>query len=101
MAPGSASATKPPPARATRAAFDAAAITDGSSTTIGITWSRPFTWKLSATPNGSANVPTAFSTIMSATSSGSASGAVSASTSAGPSPSASASFCRRSSTLSR
>ena len=35
IAPASASATKPPPARATRAAFEAAAITDGSSTTMG------------------------------------------------------------------
>ena len=37
MAPGSASAAKPPPARATSAAFEAAAMTDGSSTTIGMT----------------------------------------------------------------
>ena len=35
MIGSSASATKPPPSRTMRAAFDAAAITDGSSTAIG------------------------------------------------------------------
>jgi hypothetical protein len=101
MAPASASATNPPPPRATSAAFDAAAMTDGSSTTIGTMMSRPFTRKLRPTPNGSANVPTAFSTMMSATSSGSASAASSTARSSGERPKASDSFCRRSSTVSR
>ena len=98
IVPGSASATKPPAARATSAALEAAAITEGSSTTMGITCSRPFTRKLSATPKGSAKVPSAFSTIVSATSSGSAWSAPSVSRSAGERSSAPASFRRRSST---
>ena len=66
MTGSSASATKPPPSRTMRAAFDAAAITDGSSTAIGTSTSRPLTRKLSPTPSGSAYTPTAFSTILSA-----------------------------------
>ncbi len=100
MAPASASATKPPPARATRAALDAAAITDGSSTTMGMMYSRSFTRKFSPTPKGSANVPTAFSTMMSAVSSGKASAATSVSTSVVVRPSTSTSRFCRSATLS-
>jgi len=62
----SASATNPPPSRTMRAAFDAAAITDGSSTAIGTSTSWPLTRKLRPTPNGSAYTPTAFSTMRSA-----------------------------------
>ena len=43
---------KPPPSRTMRAAFDAAAITDGSSTAIGTRKSRPLTTKLSPMPEG-------------------------------------------------
>jgi hypothetical protein len=45
-------ARKPPPFLTMRAAFEAAAITLGSSTTIGTSRSTPFTLTLSATPNG-------------------------------------------------
>ena len=47
MIGSSASAMNPPPARTIRAAFDAAAMTDGSSTAIGTRWSRPLTRKFS------------------------------------------------------
>ena len=60
------SAWNPPPARAKRAAKLAPATTDGSSTTMGTRTSLPFTRKLVAMPKGSANVPTAFPTILSA-----------------------------------
>ena len=54
MIGSSASAWKPPPSRTMRAAFDAAAITEGSSTAIGTSKSRPLTRKFSPTPSGSA-----------------------------------------------
>ena len=50
----SAVAKNPPPCRTIRAAFEAAAITDGSSTAMGINRSIPLTWKFSARPRGKA-----------------------------------------------
>ena len=59
-------ASKPPRTRAALAPFDAAAMTDGSSMAMGTRQSLPFIIKLVATPSGSAKVPSAFSTIVSA-----------------------------------
>ncbi len=83
-----------------RAAFDAAATIDGSSTAIGTNVSAPSTTKLTATANGSAYVPTTFSIMPSATSSGSAPGSTAANPS-GPSFTASSRRRRRSATPSR
>ena len=54
MIDSSVSATKPPPARAIRAAFEAAAMTDGSSTAMGMRRSTPLMRKLSPRPSGRA-----------------------------------------------
>ncbi len=63
---GVAVAWKPPPARASLAARDAPATTDGSSMTIGTNTSRPLIRKLTAIPSGSACTPITFSIISSA-----------------------------------
>jgi len=68
---GSASAEKPPPSRTIFAASDTAAITDGSSTAMGMSTSSPLMRKLSPTPTGSPSTPMAFSIIASALASGS------------------------------
>ena len=54
MTGSSASARKPPPSRTMRAAFDAAAITDGSSTAIGHQVVPAVDRKFSPSPSGSA-----------------------------------------------
>jgi hypothetical protein len=96
-----------PAGRAIRAAFEAAATIDGSSTTIGMKVSMPSTQKFTATANGSAYVPTTFSIMPSATSRGRAPGSTAANTSgllASPSresPAASRSRRRRSAMESR
>jgi len=53
MMGASATASNPPPARTMRAAFEAAAITDGSSTAIGTRKSAPLMRKFSPRPSGS------------------------------------------------
>ncbi len=62
------SAQNPPPARTMRAALDAAAITLGSSTTIGTSRSWPLTCTFSAMPKGRLYTPSTFSTTLSAVS---------------------------------
>ncbi len=62
----SAEAVKPPPSRTIFAASDTAAITDGSSTAMGMSTSSPLMRKLSPTPTGIPSTPTAFSIIASA-----------------------------------
>src|SRR5260221_6979541 len=94
MTAGSASAVKPPPARASFAARLAAAMTEGSSIAIGTISSSPLTVKLRAMPSGRPSTPTAFSIIASALDNGSEAAAPSPSRS--PSGSASASARRRS-----
>ena len=61
----SASALKPPPRRARSAPWLAAATTEGSSTAIGMSRSRPFMRKLVAMPTGKEKLPIAFSIIAS------------------------------------
>ena len=95
----STSAWNPPPLRIIFAAFDAAATTLGSSTTIGTTRSCPFTRTLSATPKGSAYVPRTFSTTLSAVSASRPPPSSARSTSAGATPLVSATRARRSCTV--
>ena len=66
--------SKPPHARTSFAMYDAAATTEGSSTTIGTSTSRPLTTKFAATPIGSSKVPITFSIMPSASASASAPG---------------------------
>ena len=54
MIGGSQVAMKPPRSRTISAALDAAATTEGSSTTMGTNTSRPLTTKFIATPKGRA-----------------------------------------------
>ena len=56
----------PPEGLAILAALDAAAMTEGSSVTMGIITSSPLILKFSATPIGNVYVPMTFSTILSA-----------------------------------
>ena len=90
MQGGSLLATKPPPARASRAALLAAAMTEGSSVTMGTRTSRPFTMKLSATPSGSAWTAIVFSVMRAAVSSVSGASEASAAHSSAVSPATSA-----------
>jgi hypothetical protein len=95
---GATCAVKPPEARTMRAAFEAAATTDGSSTTMGTSASMPSIVKLVATANGSAWRPSTFSIMLAASSSPSPPS--SCSSSASSMPEASATRRRRSATVS-
>ena len=87
--------SKPPFSRASLAMNEAAATTDGSSTAIGTSTSRPLTWKLPATPSGSSKAPMTFSIMPSARSRPSAPGSASCWRSSGVRPAASAMAARR------
>ena len=67
----SASPVNPPLSRTIRAALEAAATIEGSSTAIGMRTSRPFTLKFKAIESGKAWVAITFSLIRSTTATGS------------------------------